>query len=89
MYWFLLNRILLLSSAGLKERTFAELPELSVSSICVCEMSTNAISPKIPIIKVEPGEQSKQQPGNIYLMCPFIAEYTFYWYDYLFTFIDV
>ena len=44
---------MLLSNAGLKETTFAELHELSTTSFCKCELSLHFIGTKTPIIKLE------------------------------------
>jgi hypothetical protein len=56
------HRIVLLSNAGLKETTFANLSELSTTSFCKCEIALHYIGPKSPVIKLDPTEILPKEP---------------------------
>ena len=57
---FLYYRVVILSNAGLREKTFAELPDLQPSAFCKCDITLNFLGPKTPVIKQEVLEQRRE-----------------------------
>ena len=53
-------RVIILSNAGLREKTFAELPDLQPSAFCKCDITLNFLGPKTPVIKQEVLEQRRE-----------------------------
>ena len=57
---FFYYRVIILSNAGLREKTFAELPDLQPSAFCKCDITLNFLGPKTPVIKQEVLEQRRE-----------------------------